>query len=78
MNDKTTTHRDNNDSNLRKRQSANSSTMKKEVFIIGDSMIIYVNEREVSCKNSVKVGSLSGSTKDDFINYIQPTVYKKT
>ena len=55
MNDKTTTHKDNNDSNLRKRQSANSSTMKKEVFIIGDSIIIYVNEREVSCKNSVKV-----------------------
>ena len=34
-NDKTAVHKDSDDSNLIKRQSANSSTVKKEVFIIG-------------------------------------------
>ena len=33
-NDKTAVHKDSDDSNLIKRQSANSSTVKKEVFII--------------------------------------------
>ena len=36
-NDKTTVHKDNDDSNLIKRQSANTSAVKREVFIIGDS-----------------------------------------
>ena len=42
-NDKTTVHRGNDDGNLIKQQLANSSTVKKEVFIIGNSMIKYVN-----------------------------------
>ena len=42
-NDKTIVHRDNDDGNLIKQQLANSSTVKKEVFIIGNSMIKYVN-----------------------------------
>ena len=50
-----------------KRQSANRSAVKKEVFIIGDLMIKYVNGREVSRNNSVKVRSRPGATKDDFI-----------
>ena len=49
----TTTHRDNYDSNLIKRQSANSSTVKKEVFIIGDSIIKYVNGRDVKKKQTL-------------------------
>ena len=53
---KTTVHRD-SDGNLIKRQSANSSTVKKEVFIIGDSMIKYVNGQEVSRNDSVKGSS---------------------
>ena len=65
-NDKTAVHKDSDDSNLIKRQSANSSTVKKEVFIIGDSMIKYVNGREVSRNDSVKV-SHSGATTGDFI-----------
>ena len=56
-NDKTTVHRDNDDSNLIKQQTANRSTVKKEVFIIGDLIIKYVNGQEVSCNNSVKVRS---------------------
>ena len=76
-NDKATVHKDSNDSNLIKRQSANSSKVKKEAFIIGDSVVKYINGREVSRYNSVKVSSHPGATTDDFIDYIRPTVRKK-
>ena len=75
-NDKTTVNKDSDDSNLIKRQSANSSMVKKEVSIIGDSMIKYVNGREVSRNDSVKVRSHPGATTDHFIDYVQPTVRK--
>ena len=77
QNNNTTVHRDNDDSNLIKRQSANSLAVKKEVFVIGDSMIKYVNGREVSRNNSVKVRTHPGATTDDFIDYVRPTVRKK-
>ena len=77
-NDKTAVHKDNDDSNLIKRQSANRSAVKKEVFIIGDSMIKYVNGRGVSRNDSVRVRSHPGATTDDFIDYVRPTVRKKT
>ena len=73
-NDKTTVHKDSEDSNLIKRQSANSSTVEKEVFIIGDSMIKYVNGAAVSRNVSVKLRSHPGATTDGFIDYVQPTV----
>ena len=76
-NDKTTVHNYNNDSNLIKLQSANSSAVKKEAFIIGDSMIKYVNGRVVSRNDPVKVRSYPGATTDDFIDYVRPTVRKK-
>ena len=76
-NDKTTVHKDNDDSNLIKRQSTKSSVVKKEVLIIGDSMIKYVNGRGVSRNDSVKVRSYLGATTDDFIDYVRPTVRKK-
>ena len=76
-NEKTTIHKDNDDSNLIKRQSKNSSAIKKEVFIIDDSMIKYVNGREVSRNNPVKVRSHPGATTDDFIDYVRSTVRKK-
>ena len=41
--------------------------VKKEVFIIGDSMLKYVNGEEVSRNDSVKGGSHPGATTDDFI-----------
>ena len=65
-------YRENDDCNLIKRQSTNSSMVKKEVFIIGDSMIKYVNGREVSQNNSVTVRSHTGATTDDFIMSDQP------
>ena len=76
-NNKTTVHKDSDDGNLIKRQSTNSSTVKKEVSVIGDSMIKYVNGREVSRNDSVKVRSHPGATTDDFIDYVRPTVRKK-
>ena len=76
-NDKTTVHKDNDISNLIKRQSTNSSLVKKEVFIIGDSMIKFVHGRDVSRNDSVKVRSHPGVTADDLIDYVRPTVRKK-
>ena len=75
---KVTVYRDNDDINLIKWQSANSSAVKKEVFIIGDSMIKYVNGQEVSRNNPVKMRSHPGATTDDFIDYVRPTVRKKS
>ena len=40
-------------------------------------MIKYVNGREVSRNDSVKVRSHPGATTDDLIDYVQPTVRKK-
>ena len=40
-------------------------------------MIKYVNGREDSRNDSVKVRSHPGATTDDFIDYVRPTVRKK-
>ena len=40
-------------------------------------MIKYVNGREISLNNPVKVKSHPGATTDEFIDYVQPTVRKK-
>ena len=40
-------------------------------------MIKYVNGREVSRNDSVKVRSHPGATTDDFIDYVRPTFPKK-
>ena len=76
-NDKKTVHKDSDDSNLIKRQSANSSTVKKKVFVVGDSVIKYVNGQGVSRNDSVKIRSHPGATKDDFIDYVRNAVGKK-
>ena len=62
---------------LFKRQSADSSAVMKEVFIIDDLMTKYVNGREISRNNPVKVKSHPGATTNDFIDYVRPTVRKK-
>ena len=40
-------------------------------------MIKYVNGRETSRDDSVKVRSHPAATTDDFIDYVRPTVHKK-
>ena len=71
-NDKTTVHNDNDDSNLIKRQSENSSAVKKDDFIIGDSMIKYVNGQEVPRNDSVKVRSHPGAS-NKWLHWLCPT-----
>ena len=60
-----------------KQQSTNSSTVKKEVFLLQVIRCKYVNGKEVSRNNSVKVRSHPGATADDFNHYVRPTVRKK-
>ena len=40
-------------------------------------MIKYVNGREISLNNPVKVRSHPGATTDEFIDYVRPAVRKK-
>ena len=43
---------------------------------MGDSMVKYVNGRDVSRNNLVTVRSHLGATTDDFTDYAHPTVRK--
>ena len=52
-----------------------NKTPKKDIVIIGDSMIKYVNGREIS--SSVKIRSHPGVTTEDLIDYVRPTARKK-
>ena len=54
-----------------------NSTSKKEIMIVGDSMIKHVNGREVSRGDSVKIRCHSGATTNDIIDYVRPTARKK-
>ena len=51
-----------------------NKTPKKDIVIIGDSMIKYVNGRETS--SSVKIRSHPGATTEDLIDYVRPTARK--
>ena len=54
-----------------------NSASKKEIIIVGDSMIKHVNGREVSRDNSVKIRCHPGTTTDDIMEYVRPTACKK-
>ena len=49
----------------------------KDIVIIGDSMIKYMNGRKISWSSSVKIRSHSGATAEDLIDYVRPTARKK-
>ena len=53
------------------------SASKKEIIIVGDSMIKHVNGREVSRDYSAKIRCHPGATTDDNIDYVRPTARKK-
>ena len=53
-----------------------NKTPKKDIVIIGDSMIKYVNGREISRSSSVKIRSHPGATTEDLIDYVRPTARK--
>ena len=53
-----------------------NKTPKKDIIIIGDSMIKNVNDREISRSSSVKIRSHPGATTEDLIDYVRPTARK--
>ena len=69
--------RENKNPNNKENHGVINSTSKKEIIIVGDSMIKHVNGREVSRDNSVKIRCHPGATTDDIIDYVRPTARKK-
>ena len=53
-----------------------NKTPKKDIVIIGDSMIKYVNGRQVLRSSSVKIRSHPGATTEHLIGYVRPTARK--
>ena len=52
-------------------------TPKRDIVIIGDSMIKYMNGREISRYSSVKIRSHPGAITEDLTDYVRPTARKK-
>ena len=69
--------RENKNPNNKENHGVINSASKKEIIIVGDSMIKHVNGREVSRDNSVKIRCHPGATTDDIIDYVRPTARKK-
>ena len=69
--------RENKNPNNKENHGVVNSASKKEIIIVGDSMIKHVNGREVSRDNSVKIRCHPGATTDDIIDYVRPTARKK-
>ena len=70
--------RENKNSNNKENHGVIKSTSKKEIMIVGDSMIKNVNRREVSRDDPVKIRCHLGATTDDIIDYVRPTARKKS
>ena len=51
-------------------------TPKKDIVIIGDSMIEYMNGWGLSRSSSIKIRSHPGATIEDLIDYARPTARK--
>ena len=69
--------RENKNSSNKENYSVINSTSKKDIIIVGDSMMKHVNGSEVSRDNSVKNRCHPGATTDDIIDYVRPTARKK-
>ena len=67
--------RENKNPNNTENHGVINSTSKKEIIIVGDSMITHVNGCEVSRDNSVKIRCHSATTNT--IDYVRPTARKK-
>ena len=70
--------RENKNPNNKENRGVVNSVSKKEIIIVGDSMIKHVNGSEVSRDNSVKIRCHPGATADDTIDYVRPTARKKS
>ena len=60
--------RKNKNSNNKENHSVRKSTTKKEIIIIGNSMIKHVNERKLSRDDSVRIIYHPGGATDDVID----------
>ena len=69
--------RENENSTNKENHGVRNSTLKKEIIIVGDSMIKLMNGREVSRDDSVKIRCHPGATTDDIIDYVRPSASKK-
>ena len=69
--------RENKNSNNKENYSVINSTSKKDIIIVGDSMMKHVNGSEVSRDDSVKNRCHPGATTDDITDYVRPTAHKK-
>ena len=61
-------HNDERSQNEDKDEIRGNKTFKKDIVIIGDSMIKYVNGREISRSSSVKIRSHPGATTEGLID----------
>ena len=68
--------RENKNSSNKESHGVIKSTSRKEIKIVGDSMIKLVNGREVSRDDSVKIRCHPGATTYDIIDYVRPTAQK--
>ena len=50
---------------------------RRQIFIIGDSMVKHINGPGISKNDQVQVKTYPGATTDDIIDYIKPTVCEK-
>ena len=69
--------RENKNSSNKENDGAINSTSKKEIMIVGNSMIKHVNWREVFRDDSAKIRCHPGATTYDIIDYVRPTAGKK-
>ena len=69
--------RENKNLNNKENHGVINSTSKKEIIIVGDSMIKNANGPEVSKGNSVNIRCHPGATTDVIIDYVRPTARKK-
>ena len=60
--------RENKNPNDKENRGIINSISKKEIIIVGDSMIKHVNGREIFRDNSVKIRCHPGATTDDIID----------
>ena len=69
-----TTRKQNDQHSQNKDKDEVRETPKKDIVIIGDSMIEYINGWGISRSSSVNIRSYPGATAEDLIDYVRPTV----
>ncbi|XP_067030123.1 uncharacterized protein [Acropora muricata] len=70
------THRATRISDSERNDQANQSAKRKEVFIVGDSILKNLQGRKISRSAKVKVSSFPGCTAIDMRDHIKPTLRK--